>query len=133
MKNHKSAKLDPATRGLVFLVDDNVLLVELAATILNAVGYTTRYFSDPKVALDAIRVANPKPDVLVTDYEMGDMNGLDLILSSHKIHPSLKTILISGTVDGSITLTHPATVHRFLGKPFNPTQLQNLVAELMPV
>jgi len=69
--------------------------------------------------------------VLVTDYEMGEMNGLELIQSSHEIHPALKTVLVSGTVDSSITLSHAAKVHRFLGKPYEPAQLQKAVAELM--
>jgi DNA-binding NtrC family response regulator len=81
--------------------------------------------------LRAIHDANPKPAVLVTDYEMGEMNGLELIQSSHRIHPSLKTLLVSGTVDGSITSKHAAKVHRFLGKPYEPAQLQKIVAELM--
>jgi|SRR5580658_10516801 DNA-binding NtrC family response regulator len=131
MKRRKSARLDRATQGAIFVVDDNALLVEFAAAILEAAGYTVQHFVDPKAVLRAMHSANPKPAVLVTDYEMDQMNGLELILSSHKIHPLLKTLLVSGTVDGSITATHPAKVHRFLGKPYKPAQLEKVVAELM--
>ena len=86
----------------------------------------------PKKALRAIGEANPKPAVLVTDYEMGEMNGLDLIQCSHKIHPALKSLLVSGTVDSSIVLSRSAKVDRFLGKPYEPSDLQKAVAELMP-
>ena len=131
MKKRKSARLDPAPKGLVFVVDDNALLVEFAATILEAAGYTVKHFADPKAVLRAIHDANPKPAVLVTDYEMGEINGLELILSSHKIQPALKTLLVSGTVDSSISSNHAAKVHRFLGKPYQPAQLRKIVAELM--
>lgn len=131
MKTSHSTRLDKATRGSVFVVDDNAVLAEFAATVLEAAGYEVRHFLDPKALLVALEAADPKPAVLVTDYEMGEMNGLELILSSHKLHPSLKTLLVSGTVDGSITATHPAKVHRFLGKPYDPGQLQNAVADLM--
>ena len=60
--------------------------------------------------------ANPKPVALVTDYDMGAMNGLDLIVSSHKIHPSLKTILLSGTIDGEFISRHPARVDQVSGQ-----------------
>ena len=83
------------------------------------------------IDLAAMRNAKTKPGVLVTDYEMDEMNGLDLIQSSHKIHPALKTVLVSGTVDSSITIGHAAKVNRFLGKPYDPAQLQKAVAELM--
>jgi CheY-like chemotaxis protein len=131
VKTSHAAGLDPAPTGSVFVVDDHSMLVEFAATVLEAAGYTVEQFSDPKAVLRALRGAHPKPDVLVTDYEMGEMNGLELIRSAHEIDPSLKTLLLSGTVDGSITLTHAAKVHRFLGKPYQPEDLQKAVAELM--
>jgi two-component system, chemotaxis family, chemotaxis protein CheY len=130
MNERKSGPVGPAPGGSVFVVDDNAMLVEFAATVLKAAGYSVKQFGDPKAVLVAIR-AQPKPAVLVTDYEMGEMNGLELIQAAHKIHPSLKTVLVSGTVDGSIALTHPAKVHRFLGKPYEPAQLKAAVAELM--
>jgi FixJ family two-component response regulator len=131
MKKRKSIRVKPAPGRPVFVVDDNAMLVEFAATVLKAAGYAVKPFLDPKAVLAALHDANPKPAVLVTDYEMEEMNGLELIQSSHKIHPALKTVLLSGTVDSSITLTHGAKVHRFLGKPYEPAQLQKAVGELM--
>jgi len=131
MKKRKSARLAPSPRGTVFIVDDDALLVEYATTVLEAAGYTVQHFSDPKDVLRAMQKANPKPAVLVTDYDMGEINGLELILSSHKIHPSLKTLLLSGTVGSSISNGHAAKVNQFLGKPYKPGQLQKIIAKLM--
>jgi DNA-binding NtrC family response regulator len=131
MRKRKSVRLAPQPKGEVFVVDDNALLVEFATSILEAAGYSVKPFSEPKAVLRAMQKAKTKPAVLVTDYEMGDINGLELILSSHKIHPSLKTVLVSGTVDSSISSGHAAKVHHFLGKPYKPAQLQKIVAKLM--
>jgi DNA-binding NtrC family response regulator len=131
MKKRKSDVQNQAHKGMIFVVDDNATLVEFATAVLEASGYSVNGFCDPKAALRAMNETNPKPVVLVTDYEMGEMNGLELIQSSHEIHPALKTVLVSGTVDSSITLSHAAKVHRFLGKPYEPAQLQKAVAELM--
>ena len=131
MKKKKSARRLPASAGSVFVVDDNAMLVEFASTVLEAAGFSVKHFLDPKAVVRAVQEANPKPAVLVTDYEMGEMNGLQLIESLHKIHPALKTLLLSGTVDSSIILTQKAQVNRFLGKPYEPAQLQKVVAELM--
>ncbi len=122
---------DSAAKGLVFVVDDNDMLVEFATTLIESLGYEVRQFSDPKEVLLALCEPNPKPALLVTDYEMGQINGLQLIQSAHKIHPSLKTLMLSGTVDSSIVLTHTAKVDRFLGKPYEPAELQKTVKELM--
>jgi DNA-binding NtrC family response regulator len=127
----KLARLMPPPRGSVFVVDDNALLVECTAGLLEAEGYTVKPFSDPKALLQAMEKAPAEPVVLVTDYDMGEWNGLDLIENCRKICPKLKTILMSGTVDSSISATHTAKVHHFLSKPYAPAELKRIVAELM--
>ncbi len=122
---------DGSPNGLIFVVDDNELLVEFAATVLESDGYRVKSFFHPEDVLKAIEAGEEKPALLVTDYDMTEMDGLALIVSCHQIHPALKTILLSGTIDGSMASPHPARVHRFLGKPYQPAQLKTLVAELL--
>jgi two-component system, cell cycle sensor histidine kinase and response regulator CckA len=131
MIKRKSTGPAPPVPGLVYVVDDSPMLSELAATVLESAGYSVRYFTDPKVVIEAFNEAGPKPDVLVTDYDMGEINGVELVRQLHKVHPSLKTVLLSGTVSNSMMSMHPGEVHRFLGKPYDPAQLKNLVAELL--
>jgi len=118
---------------LIFVVDDSVMLVEFAAMVLQSAGYAVKQFTEPGLLLKALGESARRPSLLVTDYDMGarSMNGLDLILNCHKIHPSMRTILASGTVDGSVTLHHPAKVDRFLSKPYPPAQLKTMVADLL--
>ena len=126
-----SAKSAPPP--LIFVVDDSAMLVEFAAMVLQSAGYAVRQFTEPGLLLKALGDGARRPSLLVTDYDMGAhvMNGLDLIVNCHKIHPTLKTILASGTVDGSVTLHHAAKVDRFLSKPYPPAQLKAMVAELL--
>jgi CheY-like chemotaxis protein len=131
MSQTKAARRDPDAAGLIYVVDDNALLVEFAGTVLEGDGYQVKPFTDPKAALQAMAEANPKPAALVTDYEMGEMNGLQLIESSHRIHPSLRTVLLSGSIDSAFASKSPAKVDRFLGKPYQPAQLRTLVGELL--
>jgi DNA-binding NtrC family response regulator len=118
---------------LIFIVDDEPMLVEFAASVLQSAGCSVQSFTDPTVLLKALGQSAPKPALLVTDYDLGPhaLNGLELIVKCHEIHPSLKTILASGTVDGSVTLQHPAKVDRFLSKPYPPAQLKAMVADLL--
>jgi DNA-binding NtrC family response regulator len=131
MKNRILFAQEPAPKGAVFVVDDNVMLVDLACKALQAAGFAVQSFCDPREALRAMQQADPKPAVLVTDYEMTGMNGLELIQAMQSVRPGLKTLLLSGTVDETIILTKKVTVHRFIGKPYKPAQLQKAVAELM--
>jgi DNA-binding NtrC family response regulator len=133
----QSNAAQPSSEGgspiLIYVADDSAMLVEFAAMVLQSAGYEVKPFTDPAVLLKSLSECERPPALLVTDYDMGvrAMNGLDLILNCHKTHPAMKTILASGTVDGSVTLHHAAKVDRFLSKPYPPAQLKAMVAELL--
>jgi two-component system, cell cycle sensor histidine kinase and response regulator CckA len=131
MSQTTDARPGPESSALIFVVDDNTLLLEFAGTVLKDEGYEIRPFTNPKAALEAMQEADPKPVALLTDYEMVEMNGLQLIALSYEIHPSLKTVLMSGTITEAFIAGHPAKVHRFLGKPYRSAQLKNMVGELL--
>src|SRR5262249_25108766 len=99
---------------LVYLVDDEPLLLELAEMVLEGHGYRFQKFQDPTEAWSAFATANPPPTLLITDYAMHAMNGVELIIKCKQLRPELKTILISGTVDESILRDVPMKVDHFL-------------------
>jgi FixJ family two-component response regulator len=123
-----------SSQALIFVVDDNELLVEFAVTVLQSAGYLVKGYTHPLDLLKDIKGGGgPRPALLVTDYDMPEMNGLELIVNCHQVHPTLKTILLSGTIDGSLASLHPARVHRFLGKPYQPAQIKTIVSELLRI
>jgi two-component system chemotaxis response regulator CheY len=103
----------PAT---IFVVDDEPMLLDLAETILQPLGFKVRTFRDPKKALAEYPAA--RPAIVVTDYAMGEMNGLDLVRECKRINPRQKTILLSGTVDEHIYADAQSKPDRFLAKPY---------------
>ena len=100
----------------IFVVDDERMLLELAATILQPLGFEVRTFHDPKKALAEYPAA--RPTVVVTDYAMPGMNGLDLLRECKLINPQQKTILLSGTVDENIYANEQTKPDCFLSKPY---------------
>jgi DNA-binding NtrC family response regulator len=114
-------------RPLIYLVDDQAMLLDLAEVSLDSEGYRLKKFTDPALALKSFHRAKPKPDLIITDYAMGKMNGLDLIEQCKACHPALKTILLSGTMGAEIIVDAHVKVDRFLGKPYQPSNLIDLV------
>ena len=100
----------------IFVVDDEQMLLDLAAAILQPLGYNVRTFSDPRVALKEFPAA--RPAIIVTDYAMGEMNGLDLVRECRRANPGQKIILLSGTVDENIFAGLPQKPDRFMVKPY---------------
>lgn len=115
----------------IYVVDDEQVLLDLAKMILEPAGYEVCLFHDPQEALAEYTAAPSPPDVLVTDYAMGSMNGMDLIRECKRLNPQQKTILLSGTVDESIYADSPVKPDRFLAKPYQINKLVEVIRLLL--
>jgi len=118
-----------ATSPTVFVVDDEVLLLELAETILTPLGCKVCTFTDPEAALQAF--PDTRPAVVLTDYAMGRMSGMDLIRECRRLNPQQKTILISGTVDGEVFADAPVKPDQFVAKPYDVNKLAEIVRKMI--
>ncbi len=77
----------------VLLVDDDPVVRELLAEELSALGYAVAQAGHAATALGML---DPAPDVLVTDFSMPGMDGLELIGEAHRRAPGLPAILVTG-------------------------------------
>jgi DNA-binding response OmpR family regulator len=112
----------PGAKAVIFVVDDEPMLLDLAEMLLQPAGFEVRTFQDPERALADYKAAKPPPSLLITDYAMGSMNGLDLMRECRKLHPDQKIILISGTVDESVYANTDIKPDLFLSKPYDPDE-----------
>ena len=123
------AKSQSASSPTVFVVDDEPMLLELAEAILKPLGYHVRTFRDPEMALKEYRSAHP--EVVITDYAMGRMSGMDLIRECRRLNPRQKMILLSGTVDEHVFADAPVKPDQFLTKPYQIQELAERVRSLI--
>jgi len=87
----------PPVPARILLVDDNALGLKARKMVLEEVGYKISLASNGDDALEAFD--RQKFDLVVTDYKMPRMNGLELIVRLRKLTEALPIILISGYVD----------------------------------
>ena len=113
----------------IFVVDDEQMLLDLAVALLQPLGYNVLTFSDPRLALKEYPAA--KPAVVVTDYAMGEMNGLDLMRECRRVNPCQKIILVSGTVDENIFAGLQPKPDRFLVKPYPVQEFIETIQEMV--
>lgn len=125
----KFSKSNVAAKATIFVVDDEPMLLELAEVILKPLGCTVRTFRDPEVALKEVALA--PPEVIITDYAMGRMTGMDLIRECRRLNPKQKMILVSGTVDGQVFADAPVKPNEFLSKPYQIQELTETVRTLL--
>ena len=118
------------SRQLIFAVDDEPMLLELVGLVLEPLGYHVRTFRDPASAIQAFTDANPPPALVITDYAMHTMTGMDLIRECRRINPGQKILLVSGTVDEGIYGDSSVKPDHFLAKPYQARDLGDLVRKM---
>ena len=130
MSDAKPTSAETGSGGgpLIYIVDDEPMLLELASVILEPLGYTIEIFRVPENALQSFKVAEPPPLLIITDYAMHTMNGLELMEACRQIRPEQKVLLVSGTVGQDIYRDAPVKPNRFLAKPYQSRQLVEAVA-----
>ena len=77
----------------VLVVDDSAIDRRLAGALLSKRGHTVDFAGDGREALGKIEGA--RPDVVVTDLEMPEMNGLQLVEAVRDTFPSLPVVLMT--------------------------------------
>ena len=83
--------------GSILLVDDNKLGLSARKSVLEELGHRISTASNGVDAME--QFVDRRFDLVVTDYKMPRMDGLELIAGLRKIAPDLPVILISGFVD----------------------------------
>jgi CheY-like chemotaxis protein len=126
------AKSPPGTgpRKHILVVDDEPSVRAVLVSVLGSLGYETVALADPRAALRLIESKETRPDLLITDFAMPEMSGLELIRRGKALQPSLKTILASGEVDEPRETIEPAP-DAFLEKPFSTRTLDSLLRSLL--
>ncbi len=83
--------------GRILLLDDNSLGLAARRSVLEELGHKVATSGAPHEALELCGKQNF--DVVVTDYKMPKMNGVEFITRLRKQNPSVSVILISGFTD----------------------------------
>jgi CheY-like chemotaxis protein len=87
----------PSTHARILLVDDNVNGLKARKTVLEELGYKIEIATRGDDALELY--GRQRFDLVVTDYKMSSMDGLELIRILRMRTPAIPIILISGFVD----------------------------------
>ena len=116
----------------VLVVDDDAVIADSLAVILNASGYRARAVHSAEEAVEeSVLLA---PDVLITDVVMTGMSGIDLAIHISNTVPTCKIILFSGQAQTANLLAEAEQRgYRFelLQKPVHPQVILQSLSEYM--
>ena len=93
----------PAGRGQhVLYVDDDEVMTAMVAGLLQRLGYRASVASDASAAIDLLVATGSDIDLVVTDFSMPQMSGLDLARALVKLRPELPIAITSGYISDEL-------------------------------
>jgi DNA-binding response OmpR family regulator len=119
-------------RPVVLIVDDDAVIADTRAMILELSGISAMVAYDGMSALEIARSA--PPDLLLTDISMPGMNGIDLATAIRKIFPCCGVLLFSGLAPSAdlVNVAREAGQEfTILTKPLHPTELLARISDAL--
>lgn len=119
----------------IMIVDDSLPMRGVLKKTLRAAGYGASEFLEAENGEHALEMVGQGPvDIIITDFNMPVMNGLELIRAM-KEHPGARSIpVIVVSTEGSIekvTEIINEGAAGYVKKPFSPEQIRDLLVELL--
>jgi two-component system chemotaxis response regulator CheY len=107
------------------VIDDDPAILLMITSILNELGYQVTTADDGQQGLQYLTESSP-PDVVLVDWNMPVMNGLEFVKSvrSQSQYNNLPIIMVTTELEMSqVALTMDAGVSEYIMKPFAPIMI----------
>ncbi len=115
----------------ILAVDDDPDILNALRRALAPLGVPLILTEDPT---EVLAILDDQPiALLISDIDMPQMTGLELMSQVRQAHPNVVRMLLTGrtTFDSAMYAINHGEVHRYLNKPFEPSELRKLVQEAL--
>ena len=113
----------------VLLVEDDPLVMRVTERMLRRLGHTVLQASSPSQAVTTLETHPGSVELVLTDVQLPEMSGPQLVVQLLKLRPSMRVIIMSGA---NVQLDPKATfVATILPKPFLTAALDAKVKEAL--
>jgi len=113
---------------VVAVIDDEPMVTQSIKNFLALeTDYDVMVFNSPREAIDTLR---DKPvDVVISDYLMPDLNGIEFFLQLKEIQPQATRILLTGYADkeNAIKAINDVGLYQYIEKPWENDDLKLII------
>jgi PAS domain S-box-containing protein len=122
----------PSGHERILFVDDEDLLAELNSDRLKSLGYEVTTTTSSRDAVDLFQVAPERFDLVITDYTMPHLTGIDLANQLLTIREDIPIILCTGHSDSvSPEIARKNGIREFLMKPLSKQELAEAIRRVL--
>jgi DNA-binding NtrC family response regulator len=110
----------------IVIIDDEAPILELMGQLAKKMGHEVFLYQTGREGVDALE--RVKPELLIVDLRIGDINGLQIIQDCRIRHPNTEVVMVTGY--GSVETAVEAMrlgAFDYLTKPFDLDDLQRTI------
>lgn len=108
----------------LLILDDDKLVTSSLKSLFILEGFSdVVYFNDPKEALSYLK--DNQRDVIISDFKMPEMSGLEFLIEARKMYPYASMILLTGYADkeDAIKTINEVGLYKYIEKPWDNDEL----------
>ncbi|MGV8075240.1 MAG: PAS domain S-box protein [Syntrophobacteraceae bacterium] len=117
----------------ILLVDDEHAVVGMGTAILERLGYKVTSETDSLRALEIFRAGPNDFELIITDYTMPKLTGVDLAEEVRRIRPDVPIIICTGFIEEITSDRLKELRMEFLTKPYGMKQIAEIVRRILDV
>ena len=116
----------------ILLIDDEEIVINTSEMMLKSLGYKVIKAHSGYEGLQLFEENKSKIDLIISDFEMPEMNGKEVMNKLRKIDPQIKVMLSSGALtDEDEKEVRNEGFNGFLKKPYNMNTLCMKMTEII--
>jgi CheY-like chemotaxis protein len=115
---------------VVMVVDDDPQVLDIERHILERAGYQVLLATSAHDAIARL-TEGPPLDLLITDLDMPELGGDEMVSRIRAIRPDLKVLFVTGHADLLMETPRQWEGEAFLEKPFTEETLRDAVSLLL--
>ena len=111
-------------KGKIVVVDDEKVVTSAFSVLLKVEGFSDVHtFNNPQEAIEFLK--SNTPDLVISDFLMPEMNGIDFLLEVKKYYNDISLILLTGYADkeNAIRAINEIGLYRYIEKPWKDEEL----------
>jgi EAL domain-containing protein (putative c-di-GMP-specific phosphodiesterase class I)/CheY-like chemotaxis protein len=118
------------TSGNILVVDDDPALLRAYTRILKRAGYQVETASDGRGAEAALRARARELDLVITDVQMPDVDGIEVLRLTHELDRDLPVVVMTGgpTVETAVRAMEYGAL-RYLIKPVSEPDMLSSIGQ----
>jgi PAS domain S-box-containing protein len=126
----KDLEIYGGEESILFVEDDQDQL-ELIPRVLSQLGYSVVACKNGKDAYRHLNEGKKSFDLVITDYDMPEMTGLQLAKNIYSIHPTLPIIVVTGRKAPEGMVSHVQNIKKLVRKPYNKLSISVAIRQVL--